>query len=123
MFRTRYKLAALACGSLLALTACGSTASSIKPAALAKQLEHGDYGKTDGKLTGVTCIEKTTRTFTCLGDLKPSMAQTTAALENGDFTPGDDGTYADLVKSLTTRTTYEVTVAVDGTWIATPLGS
>src|SRR4051812_25085670 len=119
----RKLIAGLAIAAGLGLAGCGSTASSIKPAALAKQLEHGDYGKTDGKLTGVTCIEKTTRTFTCLGDLKPSMAQTTAALENGDFTPGDDGTYADLVKSLTTRATYEVTVAVDGTWIATPLGS
>jgi hypothetical protein len=111
------KKAIVLIGALVALAAIGATAAfaygpaspvGVSAGTLAKQMQSSDWGSEGkDKLSDVTCLRKTGRSYTCMGTYTPDEDSASAQEDTDAFGLTDPRPM-----------TYEVVVNFDGNWIA-----
>jgi hypothetical protein len=85
---------------------------------LASEMETADWN--GAEVSGVSCVKKTDRVFTCLGDYQASrdaVEEEMGSVDTSDFTDKD---WDVLVEQQSGQVSWEVAVDESGQWIATP---
>ncbi len=101
--------------ALALLAGCGS--GTISGDELAKDMEAADWK--GGKVTGVSCVKKADRVFTCLGEYTVTGESLRASgempVDTSDWTDED---WDAMAAGQSGQASWEVTVDESGTWIA-----
>jgi hypothetical protein len=103
------------------LAGCGSSggdaSGGLTASDLATEMENGDWS--GAEVSGVSCVKKTDRVFTCLGDYqanREAVKEGMGSVDTSDFTDKD---WDVLVEQQSGRVSWEVAVDESGQWIAT----